>query len=203
MQKNINQSKKEIISISLLEKLGISENSGNKGRERGDLIYNYPEGWNKYNINGIEGKSFRSSCRKKIMGFADRIILFREKKRLEDMNKEIKDFMIFYREKYRINDFNKSLFAGMRDERERMKGEILFEICIKSGIAIPKDAKKGNASAKGIASKEGIKKGDSEKNKLNAEKRKMNKDAKKKNASALINPIPEIKIEIKDENQSK
>ena len=175
MQKNINQSKKEIISISLLEKLGISENSGNKGRERGDLIYNYPESWNKFQINGIEGKSFRSSCRKKIMGFADRIILFREKKRIEDMNSEIKDFLIFYKEKYRINDFDKSLFSGMRDERERMKGEILFEICIKSGISIPaskKDAKKGNPAkkdaSKGNASKKkdaGIK-GDAKKDSI-------------------------------------
>ena len=190
MKKNQNQKIGNLANINLdnlakeLENMNFKEKG--EGREKGDLIYRYPESWGKREIGGIEGKGFRGRCRSQIKNFSNLIPLFAQKKRIQDLEDSLNEFYSFYAENYRIQDFSLNPF-NILIKNDKDFGE---KISIMMNIA--KEFFEGNAEKERIESEE--------KKRIAKEKR----DAKKKDAEKKKNAKgKEIKGNAGDEKENE
>jgi hypothetical protein len=86
----------------LKEKLNKVELKEKKRKER---LYIYPENFTEKMINEKEGKQFRAKQRNKIKTFANNISLNAKFNKIEELKKEVENFVVYYKERYRINDF--------------------------------------------------------------------------------------------------
>lgn len=102
---NTNKAENKVTSLNfsdIAEKLAKVELKEKKRKER---LYIYPENFTEKMINEKEGKQFRSKQRNKIKTFANNISLHAKYNKIEELKKEVKNFVEYYKATYRINDF--------------------------------------------------------------------------------------------------
>lgn len=96
-----------------INKFGVTENSVSKQKS---LLYNYPENWTSLQINGQEGKNFRSSLRKKLLNFANEISINEKIQNIEKLKDAIKRFNEFYKITFKVNDYSIASISHTKGE---------------------------------------------------------------------------------------
>lgn len=97
-----------------IKKFGVTENSVKNSQK--SLLYNYPIEYTSIQINGQQGKNFRSSLRKKLRNFADQITLSEKMGNKEKKSLEIKNFNSFYKETFKVNDYSLNSITHVKGE---------------------------------------------------------------------------------------
>ena len=87
-----------------------------KEKRKKETLYNYPEGFTEQKINSDEGKKFRNKLRNTIKRFCNNILLYAKHNRIEDLQKEVKEFVSFYKTNYRLNDFSIASISQSKNE---------------------------------------------------------------------------------------
>ena len=104
-QAKTNKAENKVTTLNfsdIAEKLSKVELKEKKRKER---LYIYPENFTEKMINEKEGKQYRSKQRNKIKTFANNISLHAKYNKIEELKKEVKNFVEYYKSTYRINDF--------------------------------------------------------------------------------------------------
>lgn len=120
---------KEIPSINLqkfakeLEGKGISHLRNDR-----ETIYIYPEEWKSDNINGREGRKFRSHKRSFIQRLSNNLFFLGKGEKIEEIKAEIVKFDAFYKEFYKINDYSLKSLSSSNDPAKNANIDLLLRI---------------------------------------------------------------------------
>lgn len=90
---------------------GLQSKGGNK-----ENMYIYPAGFTAIMKIGLQGKAFRTKCRKTILKFAANMEFFAANNESAKLLHEIELFKIFYKENYLINDFSPASISKTEDK---------------------------------------------------------------------------------------
>lgn len=123
---------KNLISANLLKlaENGAVKTASAKAVNQKSLLYNYPENFTPNMINGGEGKTFRSKCRKTVENFANKILFGLQQakisKNAELLNEAIKNFDAYYKVTFKINDYSLQSITHKKENAENLK--VMLEI---------------------------------------------------------------------------
>lgn len=106
--------------INFEKHAAIVANVSEKIKEQKSTLYNYPETFTALQINGVEGKNFRSKLRTKLTNFANNIFVFYKTKNSEKLILEVQNFNVFYKENFKVNDFSISSITHTKEEKNQM-----------------------------------------------------------------------------------
>lgn len=95
-------------------------NVSEKIKEQKATLYKYPETFTALQINGIEGKNFRSKLRTRLTNFANNFFVYYKTKNEEKILLELTAFKLFYAENYKINDFSINSITNTKEEKNKM-----------------------------------------------------------------------------------
>ena len=110
-------------------------------------LYNYPEKWNEIQINGHEGKAFRTSKRNALFNFCNLIGLYYKMKNAESLISEIAKFDKFYKEFFKLNDYSINSLTNTKGAKNAMYVDML-QIIKEVKFASEKPAKKSSSKKK-------------------------------------------------------
>lgn len=92
-------------------------NVADKIKQQKSTLYNYPIEFTAIQINGDEGKKFRSKLRKKLENFCNNISVNYKMQRSEILLENIASFDLFYKENYKTNDYSINSITHTKDEK--------------------------------------------------------------------------------------
>lgn len=113
---NANEKKLSIVNFDKFSKK--TYNVSEKVSGQRSTLYNYPENFSALQINGIEGKNFRSKLRNNLTALCNRLYLSKKAKDGEKFVNAAKDFLKFYKENFKLNDFSINSITNTKNEKQ-------------------------------------------------------------------------------------
>ena len=80
-------------------------------------LYIYPENFTEKMINEKEGKQFRSKQRNVVNTFSKSINVYAKHNKIDELKKEVKNFVEYYKKTFRLNDFTITSISQKEDSK--------------------------------------------------------------------------------------